>query len=47
MAELQDSMVQNMTKFETGMDKVMQTVEAATTKPSGQEKRGGRASDRG
>ena len=46
VAELQDSLVQNLAKFETGLDKVLQTVEASA-KPSSPEKRSSRAADRG
>ncbi|CAE7471822.1 CLIP3 [Symbiodinium sp. KB8] len=46
VAELQDSVAQNLAKFEMGMDKVLQTVEASSAKPSSQDKRSSRQADR-
>jgi len=46
VAELQDSVAQNLAKFEMGMDKVLQTVEASSTKTSSQDKRSSRQADR-
>jgi len=48
VSELQESVAQSMSKFELGMDKVLQTVEASatSTKHSSQDKRSSRAADR-
>jgi len=48
VAEIQNSMTENLIRVEMGIDKVLQTVEASGGKPSsGAEKKGSRAADRG
>ncbi|CAE7660421.1 petJ [Symbiodinium microadriaticum] len=47
VAEIQNSMTENLIRVEMGIDKVLQTVEASGGKPSsGAEKKGSRAADR-